>query len=917
VLFSKSNKLNCRLIFIVLISLIFFRVDDVSARSTQPSSHSNHAMNGEPSSVGSTTESEKKCWTIMIFMAADNNLAPCTDTDINELETIGSTDKINVVIQMDRNEKYSGKSELKWSGTKRFFIKKDSDSKKITSPEVGDLGLLDSADPQVLLDFVKWTKEKYPAERYALILWDHGTGWKEIQPPDTPALEGDSLVSKDSKRFGISNMPSESISYNISYDWTSKTSMNIPTLENALKGISEILGKPIDLLGFDACLMQMIEVAHAASQSALYQVASADQEPEKGWAYDAILKGLTENPAMDGKALGNTIVSTYKSSYQSGSQGNTAVTLALMDLSKVNNVVDELKSFSQAAEQAIGEIDKIEQARDECLKYVYNDYIDIDHFLRLLTEKISNTPFKKAIADLRASLTDPENGLIATNAHSGNQFKDSCGVAIYMPNRESFKVSKKRYKLLSLSKSAAWFSFLEDVESPPIPYLKIKEVILDDQNHDGRFAPGESFTAKIVVRNLGKQTSSKVTLFCETTSGCLNKKTFEMPLTNLPSPGKETQAGELEMNISPDAVLDNEILLTFSIHGDNIPVSTYRTSFYIKSPFMTQGHVLFAFTDGFTSAPPVLRSMLANNGVKFDQWDRMLDGDLKPDVLKRYTEGWLLISVQDSSPQQQLTPDEIESLGIFLKGGGKLVLTGQDFAFGIRESPFLKDYCRTTFVQDDVNIHVVDGANGFAQNSTFQIFGGDGADNQKWPDEIDSLAGGKVIMKYNAGARDIADEKTMAGPDIKPSSSSKGIKSSGGAAVAVIDGYRLLFFSFGIEAINSVSQRELVMKEIIGFMSPTISTEVKDYAHAASGRSQRGSHSAREYLDRMDMLSNLENNLMKKIKSKMEKNPSSGETILKNIQSLPNIERESVSNLEKNIRSLLEFNLQHGTVESK
>ncbi|HAE40083.1 MAG TPA: hypothetical protein DCG57_15850, partial [Candidatus Riflebacteria bacterium] len=327
---------------------------------------------------------EEKEWTFMVFMAADNNLEAATAYDINELEKFGSTEQVNFVAQIDRNGSYSNNSELKWSGARRFYVTKDNEPDKMTSQMIEDLGDVDMADPIALTDFVGWVKENYPARRYALILWNHGTGWKEIQPG---AAEGD---------VGDIGLPAgmqaaiNSISYNISYDDTSKTSMNIPTLGETLAKVKSTLGQPIDLLGFDACLMQMVEVAWTAAPHALYQVGSPDLEPERGWPYDLIAGALTKKPEMDARELADVIVNAYNKSYVGGSQGNTAVVLSAIDSSKSEAFKTALNDFCNAARRNIREIDKYENARNAALKYSYGDYVDLGHFLELLiAEKVS------------------------------------------------------------------------------------------------------------------------------------------------------------------------------------------------------------------------------------------------------------------------------------------------------------------------------------------------------------------------------------------------------------------------------------------------------------------------------------------------------------------------------------------------
>ncbi|NLI76953.1 MAG: hypothetical protein GX442_11000 [Candidatus Riflebacteria bacterium] len=854
----------------------------------------------------------KRKWTFMVFMAADNNLEGGTETDINEMETIGSTKDVAILVEVDRIGKYSQGSDWKWPSTKRFVIKKDADPKKVTSPVAQDLGEVDTADPQALIDFVQWCKATAPAERYALILWNHGTGWKEISP-DVYASVDEVPVPLPSA--GLADALSN-ISYNISYDNTSGTSMDIPTLQTTLAKVAETLGQPIDLLGFDACLMQMVEVAHAVAPSALFQVGSTDLEPERGWPYDAIISALAAKPAMDGRKLGEIVVSTYKESYQMGSQGNVAVTLSLLDLAKTKEFTQSLNQFAAAIKKDIAEIDRIEQARDEALKYVYKDYLDLGHFLKLLAARSSRAEVKSACNETYKALmgTADSPGFVARNAFTGEKYKEARGVSIFFPERSGFRAYKKRYAALGFASEGGWYKFLEEFEAPTLPYLKIMEVILVDANQDGRIAAGEEVKVRLKVRNFGKKAAAQTTLTGKTASDLLDRKTFGTTLATTPAPGKETVVEAFSFTVSPQAPENSEVTVQFTLAGTGAPPSTYRTTFFVKAPFASSGHVLLVLTDGFSPASPVLQAMFQEAKVKFDIWDRMLDGDLKPEVLKRYLDGWVFISVQDSSDQQQLTASELDALSGFLKAGGRAVLSGQDLAFTLRENAFAKNLCRISFVQDDINVHVVSGTGGFAKDGTFQIYGGDGANNQKWPDEIDAQSGAKVLMKYNEGARDIANDSEMNGPDLKPGSLSRGIKSSGAAAVAVNDGYRLMFFAFGLEAINAASQRQAIFADIQKFMTPSVDAQVRDLAGASHRRAARQPRTSREQEETIDLLSSIENRLTRSIKQRMETDPAYGRQIIETIEGLPEAPRQSIQGFEKNIRSLLEFNRQHGTV---
>ncbi|MBI3039064.1 hypothetical protein HYY75_08465, partial [bacterium] len=676
----------------------------------------------------------EKEWTIMVFMAADNNLEAGTENDLNEMETIGSTNHFNILVQLDRNGKYSKKTKMKWTGTKRIFIKKDGDPKTVTSPIVQNLGEVDMASPKALTDFVQWAKKAYPAKRYALILWNHGTGWKEVEPDVSPMIAPlPSLIPQDF---------ANSISYSISYDNTSGTSMNIPTMGETLKRVKTILGRPLDLLGFDACLMQMAEVAYEASPYALFQIASPDQEPEEGWPYDSILKELARAPTMDGKQLGKVIVTAYGASYQMGSQGNRSVTLSLFDLTKTRDFITALDDFSNSMIKNMEEVELVDKARDWALKYTHKDYVDLAHFCSLFSQQTKNPSVKKAIQSLLELIQgNSSNRFVIENAHEGEKFKESRGVSIFLPDRAGIILYENRYKLLSMSKNCAWFRFLEEYKYPGIPYLCITGASLDDENHDGKFTPGESVSVKLTIKNLGKKTLPKVELSCTTSSNFLEAHESKISFSDTPKAGKELIVPGNNLKIKPDVPLNSEIPLVFKLSGNGMPDSVFQISFYIRAPFSSNGQVLLVLTDSFSSASPVLQKMFQTNNVKFDLWDRMLDGELKPEVLKRYLSGWVYVSAQDSSSQQQISNSEIEALSVFLKSGGNIVLSGQDLAFSLRENPFLKNFCKIAFVQDDTNIHVMSGVNGFAGGDTFDIFGGDGANNQKWPDEIDPLQG--------------------------------------------------------------------------------------------------------------------------------------------------------------------------------
>ena len=108
----------------------------------------------------------KAKWTFMVFMAADNNLDAASVKDLAEMSKAGSTPEVNILVQLDR----AGNNP-----TNRYRITKGSYKSDVvcTLPETN------TGDPSVLTDFLNWAFQSYPAERYFLILWNHGSGWWE------------------------------------------------------------------------------------------------------------------------------------------------------------------------------------------------------------------------------------------------------------------------------------------------------------------------------------------------------------------------------------------------------------------------------------------------------------------------------------------------------------------------------------------------------------------------------------------------------------------------------------------------------------------------------------------------------------------------------------------------------------------
>ncbi len=252
------------------------------------------------------TAPELADWTVLVYMGADNNLEEAALLDINEMEVAGSNEHVNIVVEIDRSANfYRGHGD--WSGSKRFYIVEDathneypemelSDS-DIVSVELQNLGVQDSGSPETIINFLEWGTELFPAQKTAIVFWNHGWSWS-IQP-----AQNKGILSDDSTNNDISVAEGE--------------------LEYILSTMAE-RGLKIDLLGMDACTMQSWELATVVAPYANTLVASQDYVNIDGWPYNHIFQSLLNNPSMNDSSLGNLIAEEF---YRSGDRSISTIDL--------------------------------------------------------------------------------------------------------------------------------------------------------------------------------------------------------------------------------------------------------------------------------------------------------------------------------------------------------------------------------------------------------------------------------------------------------------------------------------------------------------------------------------------------------------------------------------------------------------
>lgn len=346
-------------------------------------------------------------WTVLVYMNADNNLEQAALLDMNEMEAAGSSERVQVLVQIDRAIGESAE-QGDWTDTRRYRIVGDADPFLITAEPLLTLGEQNMGDPAVLADFIRWGVQNYPANHYALVLWNHGAGWQGVS------------FDNDTAEFGgVDNL----------------------SLADLAGALAQANVGPLDIIGFDACLMGQLDVLNGLRPYAHIAVASEELTPGLGWNYESLLRSLYARPQMDGRELATQMVNGFISHYTSVANEDF-VTMSAVDLAQLPALAYNVEQLAAAlAQEPAFVASAIGDARSgaESFARVYPDEVDeyaavdLHHFAHILAQRSPDEAVRVAAEGVMTAVTEA----IIAHGH-GPGFKNSQGVAVYFPRRAEF-----------------------------------------------------------------------------------------------------------------------------------------------------------------------------------------------------------------------------------------------------------------------------------------------------------------------------------------------------------------------------------------------------------------------------------------------------------------------------------------------
>ena len=263
-------------------------------------------------------------WTIMVYMDAANDLFPFAVKNLNQIESIANNPNVRFVVQWKQVQGLQGNDSPLFSGTRRYLAQFDATSisdfnNEIKSTVIQELGAgVDMASPSELRSFVDWTKANYPAQHYALVLWSHGGGWYSTRSLTAP-LKPRAII----------------------YDDDTNNYLSLPDVRNALDEGS------LDILSYDACLMQGAESLLEFASKTRYVVGSEDDVPADGLPYNVVFRPFVDNPDDGVADLARGIVTEYVNKYK-GTGAGFPIQMSVLDTSTTASFVTALDNLGKA-----------------------------------------------------------------------------------------------------------------------------------------------------------------------------------------------------------------------------------------------------------------------------------------------------------------------------------------------------------------------------------------------------------------------------------------------------------------------------------------------------------------------------------------------------------------------------------------
>ncbi len=378
---------------------------------------------------------DKTEWTYALYMAADNNLERFALKNIKEIKETLGPQKINFIVLLDRANGYD-KTEGNWTDTKILELRSGP---AINDDVILELGEKDTSDVSTLKEFLEFVTEYYPSQKLALNIWSHGIG-----------------VYPDCKI----NNSSRSLIQDYTTGYSDECSFSIIDFADTLKNFCKIQNKKIDILQFDCCLMQMVEILWQLKDCAEFIIGSQAELPGSGSNYATLYENFTSDLTI--KDCASKTVEDFKEKYK-----NTLISCAYsaVDMNKFTEFADSFKDFcAKITNNTSIDFSLIKENREKLYNYDSNfvEYADFLSFISIFESEISEESQTK---EFYSKLIQNYNE-INLNFFAGNSYAEKLnGIGINIPYNEKLYsyYNQDSDEYLDIYKTTALSSLIEAI----------------------------------------------------------------------------------------------------------------------------------------------------------------------------------------------------------------------------------------------------------------------------------------------------------------------------------------------------------------------------------------------------------------------------------------------------------------------
>jgi len=371
---------------------------------------------------------------------------------LTRLEQVCSNQVVAATAQLDASD----------LATTRFVLDPFHSQPVLSLPNVN------VGDPAQLVDFVKWSAATCPAQRTILVLSGHGAAWEDGQVEQVLGTMGPAATRSRTAvpkvpgaihharlLFGLGANPVDAITRAVLIDGQARDFLSNAELGSACSRISTLIGAPIDVMVFDACLMSSVEILQELHESVATVVGSIDELSSAGIDMAGPARAITQaGGQFDAVGLARTIAGAFRPSAPFDSC--VAVSLQSGDW---NNAVLSFQRFSHAL---LAWINASEQNAAACrmalavasvsvVKFTDGNLADIS----ALTRAFSTSLPASILADLRSA--EASFRACIAGSTKGNDYREAVGISIFSPTSISgYVANRPDYMRLQFPSITGW-----------------------------------------------------------------------------------------------------------------------------------------------------------------------------------------------------------------------------------------------------------------------------------------------------------------------------------------------------------------------------------------------------------------------------------------------------------------------------